>query len=118
MAEFLRQASLNGAKGALAAPAGLRRAGQDLADAQGAQGLAHLTALLLGQLTGRAVLAEVAGPVGVEFAKTAVIAHHRLQRSKGRGGPLLGEETSVQNAAVGIVQRDHQLLARQPWNPL
>jgi len=37
--EFLRQASLDGAKGALAPSARLRRAGQDLADAQCAQDL-------------------------------------------------------------------------------
>ena len=74
--------------------------------------------LLVGQLAGWPALAEVAATVGVEFAKTTIIAHDRFQGSEGRGGALLGEEASVQDAAIGIVQRHHQILPWQACDPL
>src|ERR1700730_2900641 len=36
---------------------------------------------------------------------------------QGRGGALLGKEACVQDAAVGIVQRHHQVLPRQARDP-
>ena len=40
------------------------------------------------------------------------------QRGEGRGGAFLGEETSVQDAAVGIVKCHYQVLHRQTAEPL
>ena len=83
MPEFLRQPPLDGAEGALAAAAGLRRTGQDLVDAERAQGLADLAVLLVGHFTGWPALAEMAAAIGIELAETAVVAHHRFQSREG-----------------------------------
>jgi len=67
--QFLRQPALDGAKGALAAAAGLRRAGQDLADTERTKCLADL-AILLGVRSRSGIPggAEMAAPVGVQLA--------------------------------------------------
>src|ERR1700724_3136237 len=71
-------------KGAFAAPASLRRAGQDVSDAQGAQGLGDLALLLLSRsLTGLLGAAEVGTAVSVQHAEAAVVAH-RLKSAPGR----------------------------------
>src|SRR2546425_10710111 len=67
--EFLRQTSLDSAERALAAAPGLRRTGQDLADAECTERLAYLTILFLGRsLSDLFGTAEVAAAVGVKFA--------------------------------------------------
>src|SRR6516225_1216762 len=99
--ELLRQPALNGAEGTLATAAGLWRERQDLMDAEGAQGLAHLTVLLVGHFAGPLAVAEMTAAVSVKLGEAAVVAYHRLQGGEGPGGAFLGEETRVQNAAVG-----------------
>src|SRR5208282_6228809 len=100
-----RQAPLDGAEGALAAATGLGRAGQNLADAEGAQGLTDLAVLLSGRtFTDLIGTAEVAAAIGIELAEAAEAAQHRFQRGEGRGRALLLEAAGVEHATIGVVQ--------------
>ncbi len=87
-------------------------------DAERAQGLADLAVLLIGHFAGPLAVAEMAATIGVELAETAVVAYHRLQGGEGRGGTFLREEPGVQHAAVGVVERHHQVLHWQAGDPL
>jgi len=55
----------------------------------------------------------MAAAIGIELAETAVVAHHRLQRRERRGSTFLRKEAGVQDAAVGVVERYHQVLHGQ-----
>src|SRR5260370_25998642 len=72
--------------------AGAWRTGQDLTDAERAQGLADLAVLLICHSAGWPALAEMAAAIGEELAETPVVAHYRLQRGEGRGGPSCGQK--------------------------
>ena len=69
--------------------------------------------LLVSHFAGPLAAAEMAGAVSVELAETAVVAHHRFQGCEGRTSTFLRKEPGVQHAAVGVVERDHQVLHRQ-----
>jgi hypothetical protein len=65
-----------------------------------------------GSLSGLRGTAEVAAAVGIQLQEAGVAAQHPVQRSEGRGDSFLGKEATVEDAPVGIVERDHQILPR------
>ena len=86
--QFLDEAVLEGAEGALGAAAGLGRIGSDVLDAELMEGAADLGVLILGDLA-----ACLAATVGVEAAGHPLVGEHLLQRPEGgRGAFLLDQE--------------------------
>src|SRR6266404_4350649 len=84
-AELLRQATLNRAERALTAAPRLRRAREDVADAEGGEGATHLAfgaGLRVG--TGHASLRKVTPAIGVQLGEAAVVREDVLEGGKRR----------------------------------
>ena len=78
-----------------------------------------LAVLLLGRSCTRLRgAAEVAAAVRIQGAEPAVIAQHSAQRSKGRSRPFLLEELAQKDFAIGVIQRDHQVVHYRSRQPL
>jgi hypothetical protein len=78
-----------------------------------------LAALLVGRaLTSALGEAEVAAAVGVELAEAAVLFQHVEQRGHRRCRALLREEAREEDAAVGVVEHDDEVLRRHSCDPL
>src|SRR5438093_6008922 len=59
-------------------------------------------------------VAEVAPAIGVELGKAALMAQDVLEGGERRGRPFLRPEAGIENPAVGVVERDHEVLRRSP----
>src|SRR5439155_1761881 len=62
-------------------------------------------------------VAEVAPAIGVERGKAALIAQDVLEGGERRGRPFLRPEAGIENPAVGVVERDHEVLRQEPGEP-
>src|SRR5579871_6793827 len=74
---------------------------------------------VVGELGGsprRGGVAEVTAPIGVELGEAAKLRQDRGQRMERRGRALLRPELRVEDAPVGIIERDDEILglAREP----
>ncbi len=117
--QLLGEPVLQGAEGALGAPARLRRIGRDVLDAELGQGPSELGGLVAVHLATRLGGVEVvARAVGVERARQPVPAEHLAQPLEARHGALLGDQEARVDRPARIVQRDDHILlfvaARQP----
>ena len=117
--QFLDEAVLAGAEGALGASAGLGRIGSDVLDAELMEGAADLGVLILGDLAACLGGVEVvAAAVGIEAAGQPLDGEHLLQRLEGgRGAFLLDQEGRI-DLAGGVVHGDDQAARRLAGQPL
>lgn len=114
-AELLRQASLHGAEGALAAAPRFGRAGEDVPDAERRQRAAHLPMLLgIGGGAGDAGAPEMTAAVGVELGEAAMARQYGVEAGERRRRALLRHEARIQDPPVGIIERHDQVLHRHP----
>ena len=117
--QLLRQTPLQRLPQPLAAASRLRRAREYLPNTEGLEGAGDLPSLLVvGPQRGVRRAAEVAAAVGVQLAETAMALEHGLERHEGRDRAFLGKEAGVQDPAVGVVERDHQVALGLPRDPL
>src|SRR4029450_5743105 len=95
------------------APARFRRAGTDVPDAEGLEGAGHLGVVgVVGGPAGSGRAAEVAAAVGVELGEAARVAEHVVEGVERGRRALLRPEAGVEDAAVGLVERDDEGLLR------
>ena len=117
--QFLDEAVLEGAEGALGAAARLGRIGGDVLDAELVEGAADLGVLILGDLAACLGGVEVvAAAVGIEAAGQPLVGEHLLQRAEGgRGAFLLDQEGRI-DLAGGVVHGDDQVARHLAGHPV